>query len=160
TVVQDLPGVGQNLRDHPRVLVRLTLTPAGQATSPHDRICQVCLRYTSGLAGAGRNDMLVFATNHRHGDGDGGLDPARVMAAVRQCFSPGSLRLASADPTVEPQIDACLLSDARDLLRLRDGVRRLFTFTQHAAVAELAQAISVGSTGLSPAAFAEESRLD
>src|SRR5262245_52278893 len=39
TVVQDLPGVGQNLRDHPRVLVRLTLTPAGQATSPHDRIC-------------------------------------------------------------------------------------------------------------------------
>jgi choline dehydrogenase len=39
-------------------------------------------------------------------------------------------------------------------------VRRLFTFTQHAAVAELVQTVSVGTTGLSPAAFAEESRLD
>jgi choline dehydrogenase len=160
TVVQDLPGVGQNLRDHPRVLVRLTLKSAGQATSPHDRICQVCLRYTSGLAGAGRNDMLLFAHTHRYGYGDGGLEQAGLMAAVMQCFSTGSLRLASADPAVEPQVDACLLSDARDLLRLRDGVRRLFTFTQHAAVAALVQAISVGSTGLSPAAFAEESRLD
>ena len=53
-----------------------------------------------------------------------------------------------------------MLSDERDLIRLRDGVRRLFTFTQHAAVADLVQAISVGSTGLSPASFAEDSRLD
>jgi len=53
-----------------------------------------------------------------------------------------------------------MLSDERDLIRLRDGVRRLFTFTQHAAVADLVQAISVGSTGLSPASFAEDRRLD
>jgi choline dehydrogenase len=66
----------------------------------------------------------------------------------------------SADPAVEPQVDACLLSDERDLIRLRDGVRRLFTFMQHAAVAELVQAIAIGSTGLSPAAFTEDSRLD
>ena len=60
-MVQDIPGVGQNLGDHPRVLVGLTLKPAAQAISPHDRTCHVCLRYTSGLAGAGRNDMLLFA---------------------------------------------------------------------------------------------------
>jgi choline dehydrogenase len=159
-VVQHVPGVGQNLGDHPRVLVRLTLKPAAQATSPHDRICHVCLRYTSGMPGADRNDMLLFANTHRYGFGDCGLDQAGLMAAVMQCFSTGSLRLASADPAVEPQVDACLLSDERDLIRLRDGVRRLFTFTQHAAVADLVQAISVGSTGLSPAAFAEDSRLD
>ena len=85
---------------------------------------------------------------------------AGLIAAVMQCFSTGSLRLVSADPAVEPQVDACLLSDERDLIRLRDGVRRLFTFTQHAAVAELVQAVSVGTTGLSPTAFAEDSRLD
>ncbi len=159
-VVQDVPGVGQNLGDHPRVLLRITLKPAAQATSPHDRICHVCLRYTSGLAGAGRNDMLLFANTHRSGFGDCGLDQAGLMAVVMQCFSTGSLRLVSADPAVEPQVDACMLSDERDLIRLRDGVRRLFTFTQHAAVADLVQAISVGSTGLSPASFAEDSRLD
>jgi 5-(hydroxymethyl)furfural/furfural oxidase len=159
-VVQHVPGVGQNLGDHPRVLLRITLKPAAQATSPHDRICHVCLRYTSGLAGAGRNDMLLFANTHRSGFGDCGLDQAGLMAVVMQCFSTGSLRLASADPAVEPQVDACLLSDERDLIRLRDGVRRLFTFTQHAAVADLVQAISVGSTGLSSAAFVEDSQLD
>jgi 5-(hydroxymethyl)furfural/furfural oxidase len=159
-VVQDIPGVGQNLRDHPRVLVRLTLKPAAQATSPHDRICHVCLRYTSGLAGAGRNDMLVFANTRRYGFGDCGLDQAGLMVAVMQCFSTGSLRLASANPDVEPQVDSCMLSDERDLIRLRDGVRRLLTFTQHAAIAELVQAVSVGTTGLSPTAFTEDSRLE
>jgi 5-(hydroxymethyl)furfural/furfural oxidase len=159
-VIQDIPGVGQNLGDHPRVLLRLTLKPTAQATSPHDRICHVCLRYTSGLAGAGRNDMLLFANTHRYGFGDCGLDQAGLIAAVMQCFSTGSLRLASADPAVEPQVDSCLLSDKRDLIRLRDGVRRLFTFTQHAAVADIVQTVSVGTTGLSPTAFAEDRRLD
>ena len=159
-VVQDVRGVGQNLGDHPRALVRLTLKPAAQATSPHDRICHVCLRYTSRLAGAGRNDMLLFANTHRYGFADCGLDQAGLMAAVMQCFSIGSLRLVSPDPAVEPHVDCCMLSDRRDLIRLRDGVRRLFTFTQHAAVAELVQAISVGTTGLSPTAFEEDTRLE
>src|SRR5262249_17342936 len=80
--------------------------------------------------------------------------------SVMQCFSTGSLRLVSTDPEVEPEVDSCMLSDERDLIRLRDGVRRLFTFTQHAAIADLVQAVSVGTTGLSPTAFAEDRRLD
>jgi len=159
-VVQDISGVGQNLGDHPRILVGLTLKLAAQATSPHDRVCNVCLRYTSGLPGTGRNDMMVFANTHRAGFGGCGLDQAGLIAAVMQCFSTGSLRLVSADPAVEPQVDACMLSDERDLIRLRDGVRRLFTFMEHATVAELVQAVSVGTTGLSPASFAEDKRLD
>src|SRR5215831_7420869 len=115
-VVQDVPGVGQNLGDHPRVLVRLTLKSAAQATSPNDRTCHVCLRYSSGLAGAGRNDMLLFANTHRYGSGDCGLDQAGLTAAVMQCFSTGRLRLTSADVGVEPEIDSCLLSDERDLI--------------------------------------------
>jgi len=159
-VVQDIPGVGQNLGDHPRVLLGLTLKPTAQATSPHDRICHVCLRYTSGLPGSGRNDMMVFANTHRYGFGDCGLDQAGLIASVMQSFSTGNLRLVSVNPEVEPQVDSCMLSDKRDLIRLRDGVRRLFTFTQHAAVADIVQAVSVGTTGLSPTAFAEDRRLD
>ena len=109
---------------------------------------------------SGRNDMMLFANTHRYGFGERGLDQAGLTAAVMQCFSTGSLRLASADPEVEPQVDSCMLSDERDLIRLRDGVRRLFMFTQHAAVADLVQAVSVGTTGLSPTSFAEDSRLD
>jgi choline dehydrogenase len=159
-MVQDLPSVGQNLSDHPLVMLRITLKPAAQATSPHDRICHVCLRYTSGLAGSGRNDMMLFGNTHQYGFGDSGLDQAGLIASVMQCFSTGSLRLVSADPTVEPQVDSCMLSDERDLIRLRDGVRRLFTFTQHAAVADIVLSVSVGTTGLSPTAFAEDRRLD
>jgi len=159
-VVRDIPGVGQNLGDHPRIVVGLTLKPTAQAASPHDRICNVCLRYTSGLAGAGRNDMMLFANTHRYGFGNYGLDQAGLIAAVMQCFSTGSLRLVSADPTVEPQVESSMLSDERDLVRLRDGVRRLFAFTQHAAIADSVQAISVGTTGLSPTAFGEDRRLD
>jgi len=159
-VVRDVPGVGQNLGDHPRVLVRLTLKPAAQAASPNDRTCHVCLRYTSGLAGAGRNDMLLFANTHRFGSGDCGLDQAGLTAAVMQCFSTGKLRLASADPEIEPQVDSCLLSDERDLIRLRDGARRLFTFAHHAAIAELIKAVSVGTTSLRLTAFEEDGRLD
>ena len=40
------------------------------------------------------------------------------------------------------------------------GRSRLFTFAQHAAVAELVQAVSVGTTGLGPTAFEEDSRLE
>lgn len=159
-VVQDLSGVGQNLGDHTCLVLGLTLKPAAQAASPQDRVCNVCLRYTSGLAGAGRNDMMLFANTHRYGFRDCGLDQAGLIAAVMQCFSTGSLRLVSTDPDVEPQIDSCMLSDERDLRRLRDGVRRLFTFTQHVAVADLVEAISVGTTGLSPTAFAEDQQLD
>src|SRR5262245_65782455 len=104
--------------------------------------------------------MLLLRNTHRAGLGDAGLAQAGLMAAVMQCFSTGSLCLVSADPAVEPQVDSCMLSDERDLIRLRDGVRRLFTFTQHAAVAGLVQAISVGTTGLSPTSFAEDRRLD
>jgi hypothetical protein len=92
-VVRDVPGVGQNLSDHPRILLGLTLKPAARATSPHDRICHVCLRYTSGLPGSGRNDMMVFANTHRYGFGDCGLDQAGLIVSVMQCFSTGSLRL-------------------------------------------------------------------
>jgi 5-(hydroxymethyl)furfural/furfural oxidase len=89
--------------DHPRGLLGIALKPAAQATSPHDRICHVCLRYTSDLAGSGRNDMMLFANTHRYGFGDCSLDQAGLIASVMQCFSTRSLRLASADRAVEPR---------------------------------------------------------
>ena len=46
--------------------------------------------------------MMLFANTHRYGSGDCGLDQAGLIAAVMPCFSTGSLRLASADPEVEP----------------------------------------------------------
>ena len=47
------------------------------------------------------------------------------MVSAYETFSRGALRLTSADPAVEPEIDFQMLSDERDLVRLRDGLRRL-----------------------------------
>ena len=54
-VVRDLP-VGENLQDHAMVALTLSLKPAARAKSPLNRITNCCIRYSSGLAGAGPND--------------------------------------------------------------------------------------------------------
>jgi choline dehydrogenase-like flavoprotein len=51
-----------------------------------------------------------------------------------QPFSTGSVRLRSDDPNDDPAVEFNLLSDERDLVRLRDGVRRVFELVRHPAV--------------------------
>ena len=53
--VADLPGVGENVLDHPAVGLHLSLRPEAQAGDPHARRTNCCLRYTSGLADTGFN---------------------------------------------------------------------------------------------------------
>ncbi len=66
-------------------------------TDPTQRHTNVCVRYTSGLAGAGRNDMMMVGMNIVPA-GPYGL----LGAWVNECWSEGTLTLASADPLVDP----------------------------------------------------------
>ncbi len=58
----DLP-VGEHLQDHPVVYAVVPLRTEAQPATPFDRHTNVCLRYSSGLAGAGRNDMMIVGMN-------------------------------------------------------------------------------------------------
>ena len=141
--VVDLAGVGQNLQDHPTVGLHLKLRPAARAGGPHARRTNCCVRYSSGLAGAGRNDMLMASCNVFGIEGEA-LERGVIVVSVFQSFSQGELRITSPDPQVEPVIEERMLSDRRDLVRLRDGVRRLFTLAGHRAIAGIAETVSLG----------------
>ena len=146
-VVQDLPGVGQNLQDHIDFTFGWTsdsteligFTPRGAA-----RLAREALRFrreragmlTSNFAEAGAflksapdepipdlqlHFVVAIVENH-----------ARTMhfrlgfschVCVLRPRSRGSVRLASADPLAAPEIDPGFLTDADDLERLVRGYR-------------------------------------
>ena len=127
-VVQDLPGVGQNLRDHPLVYVDTALRPDYDAGDFAGTRIQTMLRYTTA-GSAARNDMQVYVNNVASGpsplgSGPGvGPDVLRMTCILQQAESAGELRLASADPRDKPLIDYRYLRSEADRRRLREAVR-------------------------------------
>jgi len=159
-----LPAVGRNFFDHPVVRAEVRLTPAHQPTHVDARHTNVCVTYSSGLAGGGFNDMIFLAMNHR-GFADDDVSqpsPGSVSVSVFEALSRGEVVLRSADPRVDPFVEENMLSDARDLVRMRDGARRLFRILAQPAVGDIAQSIAMGMTGtpVAQAAALDDDALD
>lgn len=146
-VLADLP-VGDNLLDHPILGILLDLRPDARVGTRMHRHTNCCLRYTSGLAGAGENDMIMIAGNLRS-EADGDLARGRIAVSVYQAFSQGTVRIRSSDPALDPEVEERMLSDERDLVRMRDGVRRLRDIGRHAGVAAVASRVEYGASGRS-----------
>ena len=98
--------VGDSFQDHPIAAFPIVLKDA--AIPPSDfRHTNCCVRYQSELGGAGPGDMMLVAMN-RLGDGLGRHTRAPtpnfglIGAWVNECFSRGTIRLASADPLAQP----------------------------------------------------------
>lgn len=140
-VVHDLPGVGQNLRDHPYILIVCRET--GEAPDYfRDPSVQVILRYTAKGSGT-RNDMQVGILSL---DGEVLADiapPARghacfgLYAAIHSAASAGELKLPSSDPKVQPSLDYRYLSDPWDRERMREGVRLALRLSEHTAFKDI-----------------------
>ena len=126
SAVADLPGVGQNLRDHPVVGVAWKTKPDFPFDPDAPRY-QVVLRYTAPGSHL-RNDMQVlmfsFATQ-RIGRGGDGRTPIGIsmLPVLNLAVGAGELRLASSDPDVQPFLDYNYLEDPFDRERLREAVR-------------------------------------
>ena len=167
----ELP-VGFNLQDHPFIRVHLRLRPEAARISIHDRFSNVCLRYSSRLADAGRTDMMLWSmlspgmavpTDYY----SGWEDPAELEEPFgmlgcwqNQCFSRGELRLASSDPFEGPIIKENMLSDERDLIRMRDGARRIFALAQRAEIGEVADRVKLLPGGGNPEELKNAAALD
>jgi choline dehydrogenase len=135
-VVRDVPGVGQNLCDHPAIVT--TLRPKDPAIVDMDRpIIQSILRYTAPGSDK-RNDlqieMLTFA-------GQKGTPLFGIAAVVEYQYGRGELRLASADPDVSPVIDNRFCEDERDATRLAAAYRDALVFARTKPVSDLAEAV-------------------
>lgn len=146
-VVADRP-VGEHLLDHPILGLLLDLREVARVSTLMHRHTNCCVRYSSGLAGAGVNDMIMIAGNLRSEE-DGGTTRARIAVSAFQAFSEGTVRIATRDPAVDPQVDERMLSHESDLVRMRDGVRRLREICRHPEVRAISTRVAYGTTGRS-----------
>jgi choline dehydrogenase len=157
-VVADRP-VGEHLLDHPILSLLLDLREEARANTIAHRHTNCCVRYTSGLAGAGVNDMIVIAGNLRPEE-DGGTARARIAVSVFQAFSEGRVQITTRDPTIDPQVDERMLSSDSDLVRMRDGVRRLREICLTPEVRAISTRITYGSSAHSIAEALSAEALD
>ena len=124
-VVVDLPGVGQNLRDHPQVAVTLQATESFVPNGLEPRL-QVGLQYTAQGSHL-RNDMVIFCASFAT---EGGYyipsdSPAlgfNMVPAIYKAVGSGHLALTSKDPHSQPYLDYNFLHEPFDRDRLREGV--------------------------------------
>jgi len=159
----DLP-VGENLLDHPIMAALLHLREQARVATVMHRHTNCCLRYCSGLAGAGENDMIMIAGNLAGGTLTSGGTPTatagRIAVSVYQAFSQGSVRIASSDPSLDPMVEERMLSDERDLVRMRDGVRRLREICLQPAIAAITERVEYGVSGRPIAEALDDDALD
>ncbi len=151
TGLHDQASVGRNFMDHPMMRASLDLLPEHRAQGPDARHTNCCVTYSSGLGGGGFRDMILIGYNHRLFTGPGPAPTGALGASIFEAFSRGSVRLAAADPQVNPVVEEALLDDERDRLRMRDAVARLAALAAHPAIAAICQHARIGETRLAPA---------
>ncbi len=140
--------VGANLVDHPATPgFELALTPAGRLPPGDASVLTSMLRYSSGLAEAGDNDMQVLWLSAVSGSDDDRAG-GRVLVAAMRSFSRGEVRLASTDPLQDPIVEFRMLSDQRDLVRLREATSRVVEVLRHRALASVVESVDAAGTPL------------
>ena len=114
TVQADLPGVGENLQDHPVVMA--AYVSAGPLPASRHNHGEAYAALRSPLADD-VPDLHVFSILR-----DAPRSAFLLAAAVMTPDSRGTVRLASADPGAPPLVDPGFLTDQRDLERLAAGL--------------------------------------
>ena len=136
-VAVELPGVGQNMRDHPNVSVRF-MVKEGLPPDP-DAMRALRLRYTATGSDT-PNDMILSPASLNTVVRDD--NPAHsVNCGLYLAAGKGELRLESADPNVQPSMDYHYLEEDWDRERLRESVRKCVSLLQHSAYEDIIEEI-------------------
>ncbi|OGO52712.1 MAG: hypothetical protein A2148_11165 [Chloroflexi bacterium RBG_16_68_14] len=144
-VVEDLPGVGENLDDHP--MLGAAFAAREGLLNAKDPLVQVTYRYTSP-GGAERNDMQLMPVSQLP-TRSGKLVFAIGSVIYRQ-KSTGRLTLQSADPHVSPRVEQRFLEHEEDVRRLVDGVRMALEVGSHPEFAHIADGVRAPPAGVVP----------
>jgi len=126
----DRPGVGLNLQDHPMVAFAGYLPKKSRLPNSQRRHIQMGYRYSSQIADAPSGDMFVLASN-RAAWHPIGRQLASILVCVNKPYSTGEIRIERQNDKLKPNINFRLLSDERDLLRLEEGMHRLWKIITH-----------------------------
>ena len=135
-LIADLPGVGENLQDHPTAMACYASAAPLPASGYNHGETYAALR--SPLAGDWP-DLHLFPILLPPGREDG-QDPKGSFALVASAVAPGSrgtVRLASADPEAAPLINPGFLAEHADLDRLEAGLGIIRRAAGGAAMARL-----------------------
>ncbi len=140
-IVQDLPGVGQNLRDHPDVPMAWRTRAGFRLYTDQVATGMVTLRYTAS-GSPFKNDLVIYMGNYAAARPMRGADHQKpVGIGVSQCLylalSQGELRIQSDDPRQAPYLDFNLLDDPYDRSRLRESIRTCADLFTHASFGEI-----------------------
>jgi len=141
-VVQDMPGVGQNLRDHPKVYVTWEINEGYpvEARSVRGGACLRCTAPDSNWRndisinmGAFVTERVPWAEARSRNQSDAGTTQRRIemMVALLLPVSTGALRLLSPAPQDQPSLDYSYLAAPFDRQRLRAGVRLALSLAEH-----------------------------
>jgi choline dehydrogenase len=150
--VADLPGVGENLQDHP-IATACYATPAQLPRSRYNH-GETYAALRSRLAGP-YPDLHLFPILLPTAPA-GRQPPAAGYALVASAVAPGSrgtLRLASPDPQAPPLIDPGFLRDERDLDRLEAGLAMIRQATASTAFSHVHAEVWPGADVRSRAAL-------
>jgi 5-(hydroxymethyl)furfural/furfural oxidase len=133
-VVADVPGVGQNLMEHPSIALASYIEESARINDVTRHHIRVGARYSSHIGNAPEGDMLILGVTktswHAVGKRIGTL-----LSYVNNPFSDqGEVRLASPDWRERPRVALNMLTDERDLDRLVDGFRRMAALQASAAM--------------------------
>jgi 5-(hydroxymethyl)furfural/furfural oxidase len=174
--------VGVGMQEHPLALLWLSHRP--EALPELDaRQTNCCLRYSSGLADASDNDMMIVSVNqtlalppemtsHLSPDGAGSGTwggagggqaaggPGLLCIWVNQQQGRGWLRLVSDDPDAHPLIQQDLLHDDGDLVRMRDGVKRALEFVRTGAFNSAFEHIAIDAAGRGLDQLSDDAAID
>ena len=133
-VVHELPGVGQNLRDHP-IVALICDVREDHDQDPLAPRTQCALRYTAS-GSPDRNDMQITASSFS--TPIGGADPfepggVRIQCILEFADGKGEVRLTANDPHVQPSLNYHYLEEERDVERLREAVHISLQLLEHQA---------------------------
>jgi choline dehydrogenase len=148
--VRHLPGVGQNLRNHLSAQTTFKVKDGVSLAAPRDAV-HFSLHYTAPGSSA-VNDMVlrtspvvdereerVRGVRTRYLIGE--VPPeqaARISCTLGLPDGSGYVRLASADPHVQPSFNYCYLQHPEDIRRVREGVRMAARLLQSEAYRDAA----------------------
>jgi 5-(hydroxymethyl)furfural/furfural oxidase len=124
-VVADVPGVGENLMDHPHISVGTFLKKPARLPATQRRHIFFGLRYSSRHDGCEMGDMLMMPAN-RTGWHPLGRRTGSLGVCVNKSYSRGRVRLTSVSALDEPFVDINMLADGRDLRRLIDAFKLIY----------------------------------
>lgn len=140
------PGVGENLQEHPAIGVAGFLHRSARLSDREGHHLQALLRFSSGMPGVPPGDMHICILS-RGGWHAVGRRIGALACWVNKSYSTGRVRL-SASSDRDSDIEFRMLSDPRDMTRLKAGFR--LTVQAMLAAQQAGAVLDVFPTGYSP----------